>query len=294
MRGGGGAKPWPSNLDSLGLLAALQKLFAARQERSGVRCIFTHEGKAQPLDDAVNITLYRVAQEALTNVLPHARAQTVRVVLARTAASEVRLSLQDDGCGMAVGAATRGLLADDHSVVRSGYLRLLDQAGDIQVVREASHGDAAYAGFIAEWPDVVVFSMHDRAAVVAHALAAGAQGYVSRGCAPHCLIDAVRALHAGQRYLSPELAPALAQRESETERLAELSAREFETFRLLAQGHSVDECARELKLSPKTIANHQTFIKEKLGVATLAALAHLAIRQGVICAPGAMVRLRDG
>jgi DNA-binding NarL/FixJ family response regulator len=215
----------------------------------------------------------------------------------------------------------RVLLADDHPVVRSGYLRLLDQAGDIQVVREAGDGDAAYAGFIAEWPDVmvtdltmpggglaligrvllrsprarvVVFSMHDSAAMVAHALAAGAQGYVSKGCAPHCLIDAVRALHAGRRYLSPELATALAQREPETERLAELSAREFETFRLLAQGHSVDECARALKLSPKTIANHQTFIKEKLGVATLAALAHLAIRQGVICVPGAVARLRDG
>jgi two-component system sensor histidine kinase UhpB len=99
----------PSNLDTLGLVPALQELFAAWQKRSGVRCIFTHEGMAQPLDDAVNITIYRVAQEALTNVLQHARAQTVRVVLARTAASEVRLSLQDDGCGMDVDAATRGL-----------------------------------------------------------------------------------------------------------------------------------------------------------------------------------------
>jgi DNA-binding NarL/FixJ family response regulator len=203
----------------------------------------------------------------------------------------------------------RVLLADDHPVVRSGYLRLLDQAGDIQVVREAGDGDAAYAGFIADQPDVLVtdlsmpggglalirrvllrtpkarvlvFSMHDSPTVVAHALAAGAMGYVSKGSAPQCLLDAVRALHAGQRYLSPELAPPPRHGEPEAEALAELSAREFETFRLLAQGHSVDDCARELKLSPKTIANHQTFIKEKLGVATLAALAHLALRHGVI------------
>jgi DNA-binding NarL/FixJ family response regulator len=208
----------------------------------------------------------------------------------------------------------RVLLADDHPVVRSGYLRLLEQTGDIVVVREASDADSAYAAFLADAPDVLVtdltmpggglpligrvlqraplarmlvFSMHDSPAVVGHALAAGARGYVSKGSAPQCLLDAVRALHAGQRYLSPDLARLPHEPRPEAERLAELTAREFETFRLLAQGHSVDDCARELRLSPKTVANHQTLIKEKLGVATLAALAHLAIRQGVICAPGA-------
>jgi DNA-binding NarL/FixJ family response regulator len=98
----------------------------------------------------------------------------------------------------------------------------------------------------------------------------------------------VRALHAGHRYLSPDLTPALLQNdaEHETQRLATLTAREFEVFRLLAQGHSVTDCAAALKLSPKTLANHQTLIKEKLGVATSAALVHLAIRHGVISTSG--------
>ena len=93
-----------------------------------------------------------------------------------------------------------------------------------------------------------------------------------------------RALHAGQRYLGADLAPALLQRDParEAERLAELSLREFEVFRLLALGHSLSDCARALKLSPKTVSNHQTVIKEKLGVTTSAALAHMAIRHRLI------------
>jgi DNA-binding NarL/FixJ family response regulator len=210
----------------------------------------------------------------------------------------------------------RVLLADDHPVVRSGYLRLLDQAGDIQVIAEAGDADAAYAAFTTHQPDVVVtdlampaggglellrrvllrnaqarvlvFSMHDAPVLVRRALQAGASGFLTKASPPECLVDAVRELHAGRRYLGRELSPTVLQRNphDEAERLAELSAREFEVFRLLAQGHSAGECAEALKLSPKTIANVQTAIKEKLGVGTSAALVHLAIRHQVISTAG--------
>lgn len=210
----------------------------------------------------------------------------------------------------------RVLLADDHPVVRSGYLRLLDQAGDIQVVAEAGDADAAYAAFTEQQPDVVVtdlampaggglellrrallrnaqarvlvFSMHDAPVLVRRALQAGASGFLTKASPPECLVDAVRELHAGRRYLGRELSPTVLQRNphDEAERLAGLSAREFEVFRLLAQGHSAGECAEALKLSPKTIANVQTAIKEKLGVVTSAALVHLAIRHQVISTAG--------
>lgn len=117
----------PANLDTLGLVAALQELCAAWQARSGVRCICSHDGLLEALDDTVNITLYRVAQEALTNVLQHAGAEAVRVVVARTAADEVRLSVQDDGCGIAPGAATRGLGllgASERATALGGELQL--------------------------------------------------------------------------------------------------------------------------------------------------------------------------
>ncbi|KQU77216.1 MULTISPECIES: response regulator transcription factor [unclassified Rhizobacter] len=210
----------------------------------------------------------------------------------------------------------RVLLADDHPVVRSGYLRLLDQAGDIQVIAEAGDADAAYAAFIAHRPDVLVtdlampgggglellrrvllrdaqarllvFSMHDAPVLVRRALQAGALGFLTKASAPECLVDAVRELQAGRRYLGPELSPGLLERDphDEADRLAELSAREFEVFRLLAQGHSAGACAEMLKLSPKTVANLQTAIKDKLGVATSAALVHLAIRNQVISTAG--------
>jgi DNA-binding NarL/FixJ family response regulator len=210
----------------------------------------------------------------------------------------------------------RVLLVDDHPVVRTGYRRLLDQAGDIDVVAEAGDGETAYAAFVAQVPDVLVtdlsmagcgglelirrvllqapgtrvlvFSMHDGALLVRRALEGGARGFLTKASSPDCLVVAIRALHAGQRYLGPDLPPVLLQRDpwQEAERLAALSVREFEIFRLLAQGHSSAECARALNLSPKTIANHQTAIKEKLGVATSAALAHLAIRHRVIGTAG--------
>lgn len=206
----------------------------------------------------------------------------------------------------------RVLVVDDHPVVRAGYQRLLDQAGDIRVVAEAGdarEGAAAWAQFE---PDVtvadlsmpgggglellrrvrarapaarlLVFSMHDTQPMVRRAFEAGACGYLTKASAPESLVDAVRALAAGRLYLAPGLPPAWLQRQGEGEGtlLASLSAREFEVFRLLALGRSAGECAAELGLSAKTVANHQSLIREKLGLANAAALAHLALRLGVI------------
>lgn len=207
----------------------------------------------------------------------------------------------------------RVLLADDHPVVRSGYQRLLGLEPDMRVVAEAADADAAYAAFAEHAPDVVVtdltmpggggldlirrvlrreprarvlvFSMHDSVPLVRQALDSGARGFLTKASAPESLVDAVRTLAGGGRYLAPELPPWLldaSRRGDAGEGLSALSVREFEIFRLLAQGASATECAQALKLSPKTVANHQTVIKEKLGVSTSAALAHLALRHGVI------------
>lgn len=204
------------------------------------------------------------------------------------------------------------LLVDDHPVVRFGYCRLLEQSGDIRVIAEADQADAAYAAFMAHAPDicitdlsmpgagglelmrkilardslakVLIFSMYDSAQLVRRAMDDGAYGFVSKNAEPDSLVAAVRAIHAGQRYLSEDLSPTLLKRsiDTEAERLASLSPREFEIFRLLAESRSAAECASILNLSPKTIANNQTHIKEKLDVSTSAALVHLALRNGII------------
>lgn len=203
----------------------------------------------------------------------------------------------------------RVVLADDHPVVRSGYQRLLAMEADLSVVAEASDGDGAFDALLRHAPDVVVsdlsmpggglalverlrrrdarvallvFTMHDGPSLVRQAFEAGANGFLTKASAPENLVDAVRTLAAGRRYLGPELASAL----KDAGPLASLSPREFEIFRLLAEGRSPGECAQALKLSPKTVANHQTTIREKLGVSTGAGLVHLALHHGVIVPPG--------
>lgn len=205
----------------------------------------------------------------------------------------------------------RVLLVDDHPVVRSGYRRLLEQAGDIAIF-EAGSAEEGYAVFVREAVDVcvtdlslpgagglallqrirarddqarvLVFSMYDSAHLVRRTLEAGACGFVSKQAAPDDLLAAVRAAHGGQRFLSNDLSRHLlhAGIDDETTRLESLSQREFEVFRLLAEGSSSTECAFLLNISQKTAANIQTRIKAKLNVATSAALVHLALRRGVI------------
>jgi DNA-binding NarL/FixJ family response regulator len=204
----------------------------------------------------------------------------------------------------------RLLLVDDHPVVRAGYQRLLEQTGEMAVVAQAGDVDEACARFAQHAPDltitdlampgsgglelirrlreraadarVLVFSMHDSELLVSRALDLGARGFVTKRCAPENLIDAVRRVIEGHRHLSPDLPPHLLQgRAAATDPLGALTQREFEIFRRLARGESPAECARSLHLSPKTVANHQTLIKAKLGLATSAAMAHLAIRCGL-------------
>lgn len=204
------------------------------------------------------------------------------------------------------------LLVDDHPVVRSGYHRLLEQAEGISVVAEAGDVDDAYEAFTSGAPDVcvtdlslpgagglelirrilayeagariLVFSMYDSLPVVRRTLDCGARGFVSKNASPETLVAAVRATSTGGRYLSEGLLPALRKGgvDDEANRIATLSQREFEIFLLLAAGRSATECASLLNISPKTVANNQTLIREKLNVSTSAALVHLALRNRII------------
>lgn len=210
---------------------------------------------------------------------------------------------------------SRVLLIDDHPVVRAGYRRLLELEPGLTVVAECGDADSGYQAFVREQPDlcitdlslpgasgldalrrmrarrpearVLVFSMHDSPHLVRRALHEGALGFVSKQAEPDCLLAAVRALRQGRRYLSPGLEPALQDTLAGPlpAGLATLSAREFSVFRLLAEGHSAAACAQRLRLSPKTVANVQTVVKEKLQVRTTAALVHLALEHGLLTAP---------
>jgi two-component system, NarL family, invasion response regulator UvrY len=201
------------------------------------------------------------------------------------------------------------LLVDDHAVVREGYRRLLERHADIAVIGEAVDAATAHSLFCCLNPQIVVmdismpgtsgieamrrmlvyrsdarvliFSMHEDAIFARRALQAGAFGYVTKASAPHVLVEAIRSVAAGRKYLSPEVAQKLALHEFNGDQADGLSAREFEVLRLLAQGHSIKEIAESMGLNSKTVSNHQTAIKQKLGADTAIQLLKKATQLGL-------------
>ena len=121
----------PVNLDTLGLVVAMQELCESWEERTGTACVFHHEGLLQPLGDAIDMAVYRVTQEALTNVTRHAQASSVRVRLSR-AGETLSLSIQDDGRGVDPASATGGmglLGATERAAALGGTLAIRSAAG---------------------------------------------------------------------------------------------------------------------------------------------------------------------
>lgn len=206
----------------------------------------------------------------------------------------------------------RIMLADDHAVVRSGLRRLLEQRQELVVVAEAESGEQAYQQFSEHQPDVgvldlsmpgmggleavrrilarypaarlLVFSMHENAAFATQALKAGARGYVAKTGAAEELVAAVQEVARGKTYISTGVAQKIAMQSLDggNDPVSQLSAREFEVFRMVAEGLGADEVAAKLKISQKTVANYLTLIKQKLGVATPIEMLRLAMRHGVI------------
>lgn len=202
------------------------------------------------------------------------------------------------------------LLVDDHAVVRAGYRRLLQSNPQYQVRWEASSAEQAYQQMLdAEraglaLPDLaivdvslggrsgldlidritrrfaqircVVFSMHQSSALIDQALNAGAVGYVCKASPPETMFEALKAVLRGERYLDPEL-PSLTHDGAPT-----LTLREHEILSQLMRGMAVDDIARSLSISPKTIANHLTQIRSKLGVDNDVQLAIKAQSLGVL------------
>lgn len=136
----------PADLDALGLVGALSALCDAWAQRSGIGCRFVHEGDDAALDDALDVTVYRIVQEALTNVLRHARARAVSVRLVVRGGDALELVVHDDGRGMDVGASHRGLGllgATERAAAVGGQLEVSSLLG--QGVRVALHVPLAAA-----------------------------------------------------------------------------------------------------------------------------------------------------
>ena len=204
------------------------------------------------------------------------------------------------------------MLVDDHAVVRAGVRRLLEQDTRYSVVAECDSGERAYQLFRDVNPDItimdlsmpgmgglealtrilaraplaklLVLSMHENAVFACQALKAGAFGYVAKTGLAEELLIALEQISKGQTYTNAHFAQKIAQQISRHDNhvIEQLSAREFEIFRLLADGNDVINIGKLLNISAKTAANYQTSIKQKLGITNSVELVRLALKSGLI------------
>ena len=211
----------------------------------------------------------------------------------------------------------RVVVVDDHTLMRQGTVGLLQSQDDIEVVGEASTGregidlvaeltpdvvlmDIAMPGISgldatrelnSRFPEikVLILTMHDREDYFFEALRAGASGYVLKGADVQELLAAVRAAKRGEVYLQPAASKALvsdylrrAAQGEDRERYGGLTDREREILRLIAQGMTTPEIAKDLVLSPHTVQSHRDHIMAKLDLHSKTALVRYAVSRGLI------------
>ena len=211
----------------------------------------------------------------------------------------------------------RVLVADDHAIVREGLGIMLGNQPDMEVVGLATNGREAIRMVDQYQPDVavmdismpelngieaiqqmlpghprmkvIVLSIHETKPYVYRALKAGAKGYLIKETAGLEVVDAVREVYRGERYLSQRIADVLTdislprlENSGETSPLAQLSPREREILQLVAEGKTSQEIAERLSISSKTVDTYRSRLMRKIGVEDMAGLIKFAIQHGVI------------
>lgn len=207
----------------------------------------------------------------------------------------------------------RVFIADDHALVRKGLRQLFGENEDIEVVGEASdysglaegarkgafdvlvldismpgrNGIDALKQLLKEDPKIkaLVLSMFPEDQFALRALKAGAKGYLTKTSAPDSLIRAVREIAAGRKFLTAEVALALAESVASGPggpRHSQLSDREFQTLKLIAAGRKLSEIAAEMALSAKTVSVYRARLLEKLQLRTNAELTRYALENGLV------------
>lgn len=207
----------------------------------------------------------------------------------------------------------RVLIADDHAVVREGLRQIITKQADMVVADEAATGadvlnkvgEASYDVVLLDLsmpgrsgleilgdikrvhPEtrVLILSVHAENLYAVRALKAGASGYLSKESAPEQLVEAIRKVSGGGKYITPSLAERLAN-ELETDfdkpPHEKLSDREYQVLCMLASGKTVKEIADELSLSVPSISTYRARVLEKMNMKNNAELAHYAIRSGLV------------
>ena len=208
---------------------------------------------------------------------------------------------------------TKIIIADDHPIVRAGMKQIISEVSDLMVTAEASDGRGLLSKIRSEEFDlvilditmprmdgldvlkqlkiekpklpVIVLSMHPEDQYAMRVLKAGASGYVTKASAPDELINAVRKVCRGGKYISPTIAEKLAfQLDADFEEMPHelLSDREYQVLCLLASGKSVTQIAEQLALSVKTVSTYRARILEKMDMKNNAELIHYAVQNKLV------------
>jgi DNA-binding NarL/FixJ family response regulator len=212
----------------------------------------------------------------------------------------------------------RVLVADDHPLVRDGLRFSIERSGEeVEIIAEAADGLAAIKAAEMHAPDVyvlditmprmngletareilrgdpaakiIILSLHDTRAFVEDALELGARGYLTKDTASRHIIEAVKEVHAGRFYLSPQIAHILVEKGIRPEkarrsgrRAAALTAQERKVLQLIAEGRTGKEIAEALGIAPNTVHAHRTNLMTKLGLHKQTDLVRFAIKEGLI------------
>jgi DNA-binding NarL/FixJ family response regulator len=208
------------------------------------------------------------------------------------------------------GNSLRILIADDHGIVRSGLRLLIDRQSDLEVVAEAEDGVDALDKALSERPDVaildvamprmtglqatheirkqapevqvLILSMHEDERYLFEALRAGAAGYVLKRAADKDLLEAVHSAARGEPFLTASAQQSLIRDFLERGEQPELTPREQEIVKLIAEAHTNREIAEILHLSEKTVESHRANVLQKLGMRDRVELVRYAIRNGLV------------
>ncbi len=207
------------------------------------------------------------------------------------------------------------ILVDDHVIMRDGLRHLLDEESDIEVIGEADNGRKAVKLALEKKPDIVIMdiamqdmngieatrqiksnnpeikvialSMHSERQIVVGVFRAGASGYLLKESSSLELVDAIRTIHLGRKYLSQKISDIVLQEISDVKKDTKeigvdvLTNRECEILQLISEGNSTKKIADILFISPKTVESHRANIMEKLNIRNIPELTKYAIRAGL-------------
>ena len=203
------------------------------------------------------------------------------------------------------------MIVDDHDLIRYGLRRLLEDQAGIEVVDEACSGEEAMEKARKIKPDIVlmdinmpgiggfeatsrmcqtqeckiiILTVHSEGPLPKRLLEAGAMGYLSKGCPVDQMLEAIKKVHTGQRYIAPAIAQqlALSMLPGQESIIDILSQRELQVLIMISRGMRTNEISETLNLSPKTVSTYRKRLHDKLDVSNDVEMMHLAIKHGLL------------